>query len=118
MSNELLSHITSSICDVCVTDRSLCDMCKDNPKYATVPTRSLFTSRIYHIKRSYTPVCPRGYLDCVCDPAYMKAYHPDSYKDLYGDIEPQEAVKFFCKKSVENDTYEELYCYESEDLTR
>lgn len=25
----------------------------------------------------YQPTCPYGYDDCVCDPAYTKAYHPE-----------------------------------------
>lgn len=30
----------------------------------------------------YVPTCPHGYSDCVCDPAYIRRYHPDWWKDL------------------------------------
>lgn len=36
--------------------------------------------------KDYTPVCPRGYTDCVYDPAYIKFSSPEWYKELYGDI--------------------------------
>ena len=62
----------------------------------------------------YMPTCPRGYDDCVCDPAYVKVANPDWYKELYGDVPVSEAVKS-CIKRVEEDPNEEEYCYDDED---
>lgn len=95
-------------CDNCVQDRSRCAECRDNPIYANVPTRSLFLS--------YIPTCPRGYVDCVCDPAYIKYHHPEWYAELYGDKTPEEASKTgSCQEAFENDPDEEYYCYDDED---
>lgn len=30
----------------------------------------------------YIPTCPHGYCDCVYDPAYIRKYYPDWWKDL------------------------------------
>lgn len=30
----------------------------------------------------YTPTCPHGYMDCVYDPAYIKANYPEWHEDL------------------------------------
>lgn len=38
-----------SRCDICVTDKSRCNDCKENPKYAHIPTVSLFSC--------YVPTC-------------------------------------------------------------
>ena len=65
-------------------------------------------------KLHYIPTCPRGYYDCTSDPAYIKATNPDWYKELYGDVPVKEAVKS-CIKRVEEDPYEEQYCYDDED---
>ena len=51
-------------------------------------------------EKNYKPTCPRGYSDCVCDPAYIKFYHPEWYKDLYGDLTPQQASKKDCLQRV------------------
>ena len=90
-------------CEKCVTDRSLCDGCRNAPKYADYPHKSLF--------RAYIPTCPIGYDNCICDPAYIKHHHPAWYKDLYGDLTPEEASKKRCKPE------EEDYCsdYDDED---
>ena len=65
-------------------------------------------------KLYYTPTCPRGYGDCIYDPAYIKATNPDWYRELYGDVPVSEAVKE-CIKRVEEDPNEEEYCYDDED---
>lgn len=62
----------------------------------------------------YTPTCPRGYTDCVCDPAYIKINHPDWYKNLYGDKTPEEAASG-CREKVREDPCEEYHCYDDED---
>ena len=79
----------SSKCDKCVIDRSVCDKCRDNPKYKDYPSLSLF--------QEYIPTCPYGYADCVIDPAYIKFYYPDWYRELYGDMTPEEASAIRCR---------------------
>lgn len=70
-----------------ISPKSLCIKCRENPIYAEVPQF-----------RVYNPVCPRGYTDCVGDPAYIKCYHPSWYQKLYGDLTPVEVPNGFCKK--------------------
>lgn len=83
-------------CNKCVAPESLCIKCRENPIYAEIPQYSQF--------RAYNPVCPRGYTDCASDPAYLKHYHPEWYKTLYGDLTPVQALEVtngcigFCKK--------------------
>ena len=36
----------------------------------------------------YNPVCPRGYSDCVNDPAYILYTDPKYYKKVFGDMTP------------------------------
>lgn len=40
----------------------------------------------------YKPTCKFGWDDCISDPAYIKATYPDWYKELYGDMTPEEAA--------------------------
>ena len=87
-------------CEKCVTDKSWCWRCKDNPKYANYPSLSYF--------QEYIPLCPQGYDDCVMDPAYIKFHHPEWYKKLYGDMTPEEVV-------AENCDPDDEYCYDDED---
>ena len=56
----------------------------------------------------YKPTCPNGYVDCVLDPAYLKFYDEEYYKEIYGDITPEEASKLHCKAGERN-------CYDDED---
>lgn len=93
-------------CDKCVTDKFQCMFCPDNPEYVHIEKHSLFTA--------YKPVCPRGYTDCVRDPAYIKHHYPEWYKDLYGDKTPEEAAEV-CRKRVEEDPNMYYYCYDDED---
>ena len=97
-------------CDNCVSDKSWCSECRDNPEVqkilASLPQQSCF---MY-----YKPVCPRGYVDCVYDPAYIKYHYPDWYKKLYGDKTPEEAAEK-CRQKVIEDPDEENYCYDDED---
>jgi len=60
------------------------------------------------IGRKYIPVCPKGFADCVCDPAYIKYINPERYNELYGDLTPQEAADRDC-------TEEDDDCYDDED---
>lgn len=93
-------------CEKCVAPKESCNKCKDNPVYSNVPRTSNFMA--------YIPVCPRGYTDCVGDPAYIKFYHPEWYKELYGDKTPYEAAEE-CRQDVIDDPEEEYYCYDNED---
>lgn len=83
-----------SKCELCVfneveNNKDICINCKDNPLVqkilASLPKSSSFTR--------YIPVCPKGYTDCIYDPAYIECYDPEWYKDLYGDLSPEEAVR-------------------------
>ena len=93
-------------CDKCVADKSLCDNCRDNPKYADYPKFSKFMA--------YIPVCPAGYIDCVYDPAYIKYYNPEWYNEMWGDKTPEEVVVNSCK---DLEFIEGIYCdhYDDED---
>ena len=66
-------------------------------------------------RKNYKPTCPRGYSDCVCDPAYINFYHPEWYKDLYGDLTPKQASKKDCLQRVKEDPDEKYLCYDNED---
>lgn len=65
----------------------------------------------------YRPVCPRGYDDCVRDPAYIKHHHPEWYKELYGNHPPEAAIfaRGGCKERALLDPDEKYYCYDDED---
>jgi hypothetical protein len=66
----------------------------------------------------YVPICPRGFVDCVWDPAYILYTDPDWYKELYGDKTPLEAlwVDGGCMEKIEKDPkMEKYYCYDDED---
>ncbi len=67
--------------------------------------------------QGYKPVCPRGYMDCVRDPAYIKHHYPEWYADLYGDKTPEEAihVENGCFSRFIEDPDERWYCYDDED---
>lgn len=96
-------------CDKCVAPKDLCIKCRENPIYAEVPQYSQF--------RAYNPVCPRGYKDCISDPAYLKCYHPAWYQTLYGDLTPVQALEVTngCMDAVRKDPDEHFYCYDDED---
>ena len=96
-------------CNTCVTDRTLCEKCRDNPIYKNVPTQSLYCD--------YIPVCLLGYSDCINDPGYIKFTYPDWYKDLYGNMTPEQAVEKGCKKELKTDSAGNKYCecYDDED---
>lgn len=91
----------STKCSKCVTEKYNCINCRDNPIYADVPRISMFSE--------YVPCCPQGYTDCVNDPGYIKYHYPDWYKDLYGDMTPEEAAKQDCCPENFN------RCYDDED---
>lgn len=73
----------------------------------------------YDEDKDYVPLCPIGYTDCICDPAYIKYYHPEWYKELHGDKSPEEVVKeTCCKKIIKlNEPLETSICpdYDDED---
>ena len=100
-------------CDKCVSDKFWCEECIDNPIYQEIlsklPKKSCF---MYYI-----PLCPRGFTDCVCDPAYIKYHYPDWYADLYGDMSPEEAIMTpnGCYERTQRDPEMNYYCYDDED---
>ena len=102
-----------SKCEKCIADKSLCHNCYDSPEVQKIlmslPKHSHFLE--------YAPVCPRGFTDCISDPAYILYYYPSWYKELYGDKTPLEAlwVENGCMASVERDPEMKYYCYDDED---
>lgn len=96
--------VKCSLSSECLADRANCLSC----------TANLYGSGTYRFM-PYVPTCPRGYDDCVNDPAYIKYNYPDWYKDLYGDLTPEEASKQSCAKRIEEDPDEKYYCYDDED---
>jgi hypothetical protein len=101
-------------CEKCVADKNMCGQCRDNPEVqkilASLPKSSHFIP--------YVPICPRGFVDCVWDPAYILYTDPDWYKELYGDKTPLEAlwVDGGCMEKIEKDhKMEKYYCYDDED---
>lgn len=52
------------------------------------------TSKPYH--EPYKPICPKGYTDCINDPAYIKYYYPDWYTEMYRDKAPEEVAITNC----------------------
>lgn len=62
-------------------------------------------------ERNYQPVCPKGYKDCVYDPAYVKHNYPEWYAKLYGSLSVEEAANQSCLAQI-NEEYE---CYDDED---
>ena len=92
------------MCPNCINDKKFCNMCICNPKY-------------HNYFKEYIPTCPRGYDDCIHDPAYIKCHHPDYYNNIYGNLTPEEAIKVKngCLDSVKEDPDEEYYCYDNED---
>ena len=104
-----------SRCEKCVApkanpNKNICLECRDNPVVQrilmTLPRSSHF---LYYIA-----VCPRGFADCIYDPAYIKFHYPDWYKELYGDKTPYEAAEK-CRVRVKEDPTMEYYCYDDED---
>ena len=95
-------------CEECINKKTgLCQVCTDNPK---APRISYF--------QLYKPVCPRGFDDCVSDPAYIKYHHPEWYKELYGEKTPEEAIRDEedgCWERFVNDPEMNYYCYDDED---
>ena len=100
-------------CDKCVSDKSWCSQCRDHPDVqkilTSLPKQSCF---MY-----YKPVCPRGYVDWIWDPGYIWYHYPNWYKELYGDLKPEDAIKQkgSCLDKVAADPDEEDYCYDDED---
>lgn len=53
----------------------------------------------------YNPVCPIGKTDCVNDPAYAHFYHPEWYKEAYGDMTPDKVADKYCSPCVTDRCY-------------
>ena len=85
-------------CRECITDKSLCVKCMYNPDYAY----------LVNYFKPYKPTCPKGYEDCVHDPAYIYWIDRDWFRELYGNISVEEASKISCNMNAD-------YCYDDED---
>ena len=97
-----------NICDLCIREDKeiVCPMCTRNPSNVLA---DFFVE--------YYPVCNKGYVDCIHDPAYIKHFYPDWYEDLYGNMLPEEAIhaEGGCCDKVAKDPDENYYCYDDED---
>ncbi len=107
-------------CKFCITDENKCNKCLKNPKFKDFKnffesndSKEYYDAKILE-EQGYLPTCPRGYIDCVNDPAYIKHNCPDWYKELYGDKTLKEASEE-CRKRMEEDPDEKYYCYDDED---
>lgn len=65
------------------------------------------------VANRYNPVCPIGKTDCVNDPAYAHFYHPEWYKEVYGDMTPDKVADKYCSPCVTNMCY--CHDYDIED---
>ena len=63
--------------------------------------------------KKYEPVCPRGYKNCVNDPAYIQYKNPSFYKKIWGNKTTYEAAEE-CRTAVKEDPDEKYYCYDDE----
>ena len=75
----------------------ICNSCSRNPKYKN-----------HYI--DFPVTCKFNYDDCVYDPGYILAYHPEQYKKKWGDRHYREVAKEACKNCTEeycNYDYEE-----------
>lgn len=88
----------------------------DDDEDNTCPLQMAYNSST-HETEYYKPVCPRGYVDCIYDPAYTKASDPEWYKEHYGDMSPSDVISLpgECLDRVKNDPEEHGYCYDDED---
>ena len=98
---------TCSRANTCVNKDVHCDSCT---------LQRGVKERAYFYKE-YKPLCPRGYSDCIHDPAYLKHYYPEWYKKTYGNKTPEEVllVENGCMQRFKEDPNEEEYCYDDED---
>jgi hypothetical protein len=101
-------------CHRCVNQNTvICLNCRDSEQVQKILDVLPKTSRF----QNYIPACPRGYTDCIHDPAYIKFYHEEWYRKLYGDISPEEIIYKTngCYTKFINDPDEQYYCYDNED---
>lgn len=95
-----MKEVKCRFIDKCIQDKRLCHKCTFNESLPKLASYLKF----------YEPVCPKGYNDCVLDPAYIKYYYPDWYKDLYGNKTPVEVALEECGGKALHDD-----CYDDED---
>jgi hypothetical protein len=91
--------------DCIIEDETICQKCSDNPNYKCLHSQKML----------YKPTCPRGYSDCINDPAYIRYCYPDWYRELYKDLTPEQASMKSCQERVKEDPDEMYYCYDDED---
>lgn len=95
-----------NICDLCIREDKeiVCPMCTRNPSNVLA---DFFVE--------YYPVCNKGYVDCIHDPAYIKHFYPDWYEELWGDKTVEEAFQEQVKEGVCNCTGSHCRNYDDED---
>lgn len=52
---------------------------------------------------TYKPCCKHSYDDCIYDPAYIYNTYPNWYKDLYGDLLPEQVECEYCENGERYD---------------
>lgn len=92
------------------------ELAPDAPLFAIETAADKFV-KMRTPKQEYTPTCPRGYADCVWDPAYIKHHHPEWFARLWGNRTPEQAAQSpgGCFDKYKNDPEEKYYCYDDED---
>lgn len=112
-----------------LAEARLFQMIGDDARKYRFQTKRLTVSDLLELRRKhkheqtpeptepYTPVCPRGYTDCVRDPAYIQYHYPEWYAELYGDLAPWQAILTAggCLERTVEDPDEKYYCYDDED---
>ena len=86
------------MCNDCVNDESLCVSCTRNPSYKNIYSN--------HYK-PYNPTCKCRHSDCIHDPAYIKCFYKDWYRELYGNVSPEEAACMECRNCKSGEDYDD-----------
>lgn len=79
-------------CDTCLNlhKPNVCERCIDNPRFG-----GLVSHYIDFLER-----CPIKEEGCGDDPGFILRFFPNKYKELFGDIRPDEAVEHKNSKCV------------------
>lgn len=98
---------------MCVTRSTVTDRVKKaytKKRHPECPLTEVVDYSAKNPESKYTPTCPRGYTDCVCDPAYIRYHH----KPDMTDEEFNEALEE-CREAVRKDPNMQYFCYDDED---
>lgn len=83
--------------NTCVRDESYCSKCSRNPDNWDI--------RDYY--KEYIPTCKHNRDDCIHDPAYIKCFYKDWYRELYGNVSPEEAACMGCRNCKSGEDYDD-----------